>query len=275
MNIKTIKLNGRTLRVAVRTGLPNTVPLMMLNGIGASLELVMPFIQALHPDLEVIAFDIPGIGGSEVPDIPYRLANMTCVVSQMLDQLGYDQVDVLGLSWGGFLAQQFAHDYPARCRKLILAATSSGADSVSPNWEVMSLMLSPRRYTDPEYAASIAPKIYGGQFRHNKELALSHAKKMVADKALSKGSDQGYYYQLFSVMGWSSRWWNHKLKQPTLVLAGNDDPVIPLVNMQRLAKSIPDSILCVFDDGHLFLLTDIPKVMPYITAFLLPHLCKT
>lgn len=275
MNIKTIDLNGRTLRVAIRTGLANTTPLLMFNGIGASLELVLPFVMALHPDLEVIVFDIPGIGGSTTPDIPYRFSNMANTVVQMLDRLGYDQVDVIGLSWGGFLAQQFAHDYPARCRKLILAATSSGADGVAPTMKVLGLMGSPRRYTDAVYAASIAPEIYGGQFRHDPVLALTHAKKMVADKAKTQGTDQGYYFQLFALIGWTSRWWNHKIKQPTLLLAGNDDPIIPLANMERLAKRIPNSILRVFDDGHLFLLTDLPKVMPLITAFLLPQHCKT
>lgn len=269
MNIKTIDINGQIIRVAIREGLANTTPLLIFNGIGASLDLVLPFIQALNPNLEVIAFDVPGVGGSPSRVLPYRFSGLAKLVSQMLDCLNYGQVDVLGLSWGGFLAQQFAHDYPVRCRRLILAATSSGILSVMPHPKVLSLMASPRRYTDPEYAASIAGDIYGGKFRHDKELAASHAAKMSADKATTKATGkQGYYYQVMSVWWWTSLHWLWNIRQPTLVLAGNDDPLIPLTNMKVLAALIPNSELHVFDDGHLFLLTDLPKVLPIITEFL-------
>lgn len=271
MNIKTINFNGNVIRVAVRPGLANTTPLLICNGIGASLELVMPFVNALQPDLEVIAFDVPGVGGSPSPSLPYRFSGLAKLVTQMLDYLDYGKVDVVGLSWGGFLAQQLAYDYPLRCRKLILAATSSGVAAVPPSLKVLGLMSSPRRYSDPEYAASIAPDIYGGKFRHDKELAASYAKKMADNKAQTKpgvAGSFGYYFQVMAVYWWTSVYWLRKIKQPTLVLAGNDDPLIPLANMQLIAKMIPNSEFHVFDDGHLFLLTDLPNVAPIINKFL-------
>lgn len=271
MNFQTVELNGQSIRVAVRKGLEGTPPLLVFNGIGASLELLLPFVEALSPHLTVIVFDVPGVGGSSLPLVPYRFSNLTVIISNMLDELGFGQVDVIGLSWGGFLAQQFAHDYPRRCRKLILAATSAGSwGTVPPSSKVLNLMSSPRRYTDVDYAASIAPQIYGGKFRTDKELCAAHAKKMVDDKAANKSActEQGYYYQLLSVCLWSSYPWIHRLKQPTLVLAGNDDPIIPLSNMEMLARRIPNAKLHVFEDGHLFLLTDFPRVLPIITEFL-------
>lgn len=269
MNIKTIDINGQVIRVAIREGLANTTPLLIFNGIGASLDLVLPFIQALNTDLTVIAFDVPGVGGSPSRILPYRFSGLARIVSQMLDRLNYGQVDVLGLSWGGFLAQQFAHDYPVRCRRLILAATSSGIVSIMPHPKVLALMASPRRYTDPDYAASIAADIYGGKFRHDKELSVAHAAKMATDKASTKsGGKHGYYYQVMAVYWWTSLHWLWSIGQPTLVLAGNDDPLIPLTNMKVLAALIPNSELHIFDDGHLFLLTDLPKVLPIITKFL-------
>ena len=269
MNIKIIDVNGQKLRVAVRPGLPGTVPLLLFNGIGAGLGLLQPFIDALDPNLEVIAFDVPGVGGSPSKAWPYRFPGLARMVSQMLDHLNYGQVDVLGLSWGGFLAQQFAHDHPVRCRRLILAATSAGILSLMPSPKVLALMASPRRYTDPEYAAGIAADIYGGKFRYDKELAASHAVKMAADKAAMKDNgSQGYYYQVMAVYWWTSLFWLWNIKQPTLVLAGNDDPLMPLANMKVLAACIPKSELHIFDDGHLFLLTDLPKVLPIITKFL-------
>lgn len=269
MNIKTINFNGNVIRVAVRPGLAKTTPLLICNGIGASLELVLPFVNALRPDLEVIAFDVPGVGGSPSPALPYRFSGLAKLVTQMLDYLDYGKVDVVGLSWGGFLAQQLAYDYPQRFRKLILAATTSGVAAIPPSLKVLGLMSSPRRYTDSKYAASIAPDIYGGKFRHDKELAASYASKMAAGKAEGKtGRGFGYYYQAMAVYWWTSVHWLRKIKQPTLVLAGNDDPLVPLTNMQFLAKMIPNSEFHVFDDGHLFLLTDLPSVAPVINGFL-------
>lgn len=260
--IKTITLNGQTIKTAVRPGKPHLTPLLLCNGIGASIDLVVPFINSLDPDLEVIAFDVPGVGGSSTPWLPYRFEGLAKTVARMLDYLDYGQVNVFGVSWGGFLAQQFAKDYPERCKKLILAATSTGSAMVPPSAKVLGLMSSPRRYTDPEYGASIAPEIYGGAFRNNKELATAHAKKMQSSGGL------GYYYQMAAVYWWTSVHWLHKIKQPTLVLAGNDDPIIPLINMKIIADRIPNSELHILDDGHLFMVTQAEAISPIIMKFL-------
>lgn len=259
---KTISLNGQTIKTAVRPGKPYLTPLLLFNGIGASIDLVVPFINSLDPDLEVIAFDVPGVGGSSTPLLPYRFEGLAKTVARMLDYLDYGQVNVFGVSWGGFLAQQFAKDHPERCKKLILAATSTGSAMVPPSAKVLGLMSSPRRYTDPEYGASIAPDIYGGAFRNNKELAASHARKMKSSGGL------GYYYQAAAVYWWTSVHWLHKIKQPTLVLAGDDDPIIPLINMKIIADRIPNSELHILNDGHLFMVTQTEVISPIIMRFL-------
>jgi len=259
---RTIDLDGNTIRTAVRPGKPHMTPLLVFNGIGANLELIFPFVNALDPDLEVIAFDVPGVGGSSTPSTPYRFPGLAKLAARMLDYLDYGQVSVIGVSWGGALAQQFAHDYPERCKKLILAATAAGAVMVPGKPKVLMLMASPRRYIQPSYGAHIAPDIYGGAFRRDKTLALSFASKVRSSGKL------GYYWQLFAGMGWTSIHWLHKIKQPTLVLAGDDDPLIPLINMRMLAWRIPNSQLHVLDDGHLFLITRAETVAPIIMKFL-------
>jgi poly(3-hydroxyalkanoate) depolymerase len=259
---RSVIAGGQTIRVCIRPGKSALTPLLLFNGIGASLELVFPFIQALDPDLEVIAFDVPGVGYSTTPLLPYMFSTLANTVAKMLDFLGYEKVSVAGVSWGGFLAQQFACDHPERCDKLILAATSAGVLSVMPSPHVLALMASPRRYTDPAYMAQIAPEIYGGAFRHDKELAQAHASKM------QSSGGRGYYYQMFAVYFWSSLFWLYKIKQPTLVMAGNDDPLIPLVNMRTLAWLIPKAKLHVVDDGHLFLVTQPEAIAPVVMSFL-------
>ena len=226
---RTVDLDGQTLRTAVRPGKPHLTPLLIFNGIGANLELVFPFIEALDPDLEVIAFDVPGVGGSSTPSRPYRFPGLAKLTARMLDYLDYGQVNVIGVSWGGALAQQFAHDYPERCKKLVLAATAAGAVMVPGKPKVLWMMASPRRYVQPSHVMRIAPLIYGGSFRRDPSLAARHAAKVRSAGKL------GYYWQLFAGLGWTSIHWLHKIHQPTLILAGDDDPLIPLINMRMLA----------------------------------------
>lgn len=272
MNIQTVQLGSQSIRVSVKPGKVGTTPLLCFNGIGAGLELFKPFVEAMHesnPDIEIITFDVPGVAGSSTPSLPYRFSGLCKTVSQMLDYLNYAQVNVLGLSWGGFAAQQFAYDYPQRCKKLILCATATGVTSIPPSFKVLSLMSSPRRYSDPSYMAEIAPSIYGGKFRFSPELAIEYTAKMHENKSENKANGLGYKYQQLAICWWSSMRMLPCIKQPTLLMAAGDDPIIPLINMKIMINLIPNSSLYVLpEEGHLFLLTSTAEVVPVITEFL-------
>ena len=252
---------GQTLRVGVRRGATARPPLLLFNGIGANIELVEPFLDALT-DVEVIVFDVPGVGGSPAPKYPYRPWTLARLSAQLLDQLGYRQVDVLGVSWGGALAQQFAFQQAQRCRRLILAATSPGHLMVPGKLTVLLKMATPRRYKDPDYMKINAANIYGGVLRSSPELVGRHLRHV------RWSSDYGYYLQLLACFGWSSLPWLPFLAQPTLVMAGTDDPLVPVVNGRILATLIPNARLVTVDDGHLFLITSAGATAPIIAEFL-------
>lgn len=272
MNNQTIQLGSQSIFVSIKPGKKGTVPLLLMNGIGASTSLLTPFVEALdraYPDTEIITFDAPGTGGSSTPCLPYRFSGICKIVDQMIDHLGYNKVNVLGLSWGGMLAQEFTYQYPQRVGKLILAATCAGVMSVPPSMKVLSIMASPRRYTDAEYAIKVAPDIYGGKFRTDKTLAATHAKRVAASKTENEHSQLGYAYQTMAVYWWSSLYYLNQIKQPTLVLAGDDDPLIPLVNMKIMNRLFPNSQMKIFEgEGHLFLLTSLDRVILIIIEFL-------
>ena len=261
--MRMLAVGGRTLRVSVREGTPGWPPLLLCNGIGASLELFQPFVDALDPRRPVIRFDIPGVGGSPAPVAPYHLATLPSLLAGLLDQLGYAQADVLGISWGGGLAQQFALSRPDRVRRLVLVATGTGALMVPAHPRILVRMLSPRRHRDPGYAARIAGELYGGSVRHDPALArdLLHAITRV-------GLARGYYYQLLSALGWTSLPWLPKLRSPALILAGDDDPIIPLVNARIMHRLIPRSRLHVYRGGHLELAADAESLAATVEAFL-------
>ncbi|WP_179404421.1 poly(3-hydroxyalkanoate) depolymerase [Burkholderia guangdongensis] len=262
MQIRMVDLDGRMLRVATRQGSDASPPLLIFNGIGANLELVEPFVTALD-DVSVVIFDIPGVGGSPAPIVPYRFSTLAVLADKLLSRLGYDgPVDVLGVSWGGALAQQFAHLYPVRCRRLILAATSPGVIMVPAKLSVLSKLVGPRRYTDPDYLRQVGAEIYGGAYRRDPALLNEHRRHIQAPRG------RGYLYQLLAATGWSSLPWLGGLRQTTLVMHGDDDPIVPLVNAKILAARIRRATLHVIDDGHLFLVTRAKEVAPVIRGFL-------
>ena len=112
-----VRVLGHDARVAVRPGTAHGPPLVMCNGIGASLDLLQPFIDAVDPRIEVVRFDVPGVGGSPAPKVPCNFAVLACFAGRLLDALGYDRSDALGMSRGGGLAQQLALQHPRRCQR--------------------------------------------------------------------------------------------------------------------------------------------------------------
>jgi poly(3-hydroxyalkanoate) depolymerase len=262
MEIHMVDLDGQTLRVGIRQGSDASPPLLIFNGIGANLELVEPFVEALE-DVHVIIFDIPGVGGSPAPLAPYRYSTLCVLADKLLARLGHDgPVDVLGVSWGGALAQQFARHYPVRCRRLILAATSPGVLMMPAKLSVLSKLIGPRRYTDPAYLERVGPQIYGGAYRRDPGLLKEHSRHIQPPRG------RGYVYQLMAAWGWTSLHWLRTLRQKTLVMHGNDDPIVPLSNAKILAANIRNAVLYVIDDGHLFLITRAKEVGPVVRKFL-------
>ena len=172
--VRAVTVGGRVVRVAIRPG-PNEagraprLPLLLINGIGASLELLQPFVDELDPAVEVIRFDPPGVGGSPAPPGPYRFSGLCRLIADLLTQLGHDRVDVLGISWGGAVAQHFAAFQRARCRRLVLVSTATGSLMVPARPSVLAHMVTPRRYLDRAFMERVAGSIYGGSARENPE----------------------------------------------------------------------------------------------------------
>lgn len=261
MHIGLHDVGGQVLRVGIRRGDKARPPLLLFNGIGANIELIRPFLDALD-GLEAIIFDVPGVGGSPAPKLPYRPWTLAGLSARLLDQLGYERVDALGVSWGGALAQQFALQQAKRCRRLVLAATSPGHLMVPGKLSLLLKMATPRRYRDPDYMRRIAGDIYGGALRGSPELVREHLRHV------SWSSDYGYYLQLLAGFGWTSLPWLAFLSQPTLVLAGTDDPIVPIANGRILARLIPDARLVTIEDGHLFLVTSARRSAALVSDFL-------
>jgi len=264
VNLNTAAIDGFQLRIATTPSAPGTLPLLIFNGIGANVELLRGFAEAMGAfGIGVVAFDVPGIGGSSKPVRPYRLGRLARLASCVLAHLGIEgPVDVAGVSWGGALAQEFVRRYRRRVRRLLLAATTAGVFAVPGKWSVLSKMMDGRRYSDAAFMARVGGELYGGKMRADPAL-LSQFGRMVRPP---KG--RAYYYQLLAVTGWTSAWFLPLLNVQTLVMMGTDDPIVPLVNGKLLAALLPNARLVEIDDGHLFLLTSAAECAPIVASFL-------
>ena len=257
-----IPILGQQIRVNIRMG--TGVPLVLCNGIGASLEVLDPLVEQLNPDTTVVRFDVPGTGASPDSPLPYGFPYLAAVLGGLLRKLHLDAegVDVLGLSWGGALAQQFAFQNPRRCRRLILVSTGTGAIMVPGRPRVLSKMVTPRRFLDHHYAAAIAAELYGGSVRDDPSVV-----EKLFDRQLMGGSRVGYLHQLLAGMVWTSLFALPLVRQETLIIAGLDDPVVPVANARIMARLLPHATLHLHSGGHVDLITNAAELAPVIESF--------
>jgi poly(3-hydroxyalkanoate) depolymerase len=259
-----VTIGGRTVRAAIwRTQIEGVAgkdkprPILFFNGIGANIELMTPLAD-WFTDRDIITFDMPGVGRSPTPIFPYRPWMMARFASKLLDKYRMDVVDVMGVSWGGAMAQQFAFQHPRRTGKLVLAATSMGMLMVPGDPAVLSKMASPRRYVDKDYMLANFRSLYGGETVG----AGDHAERLLAP------STMGYLQQLTCMLGWTSAWFLPFLKAKTLVMMGDADKIVPVINGQFIANLAPNAKLhIVKGGGHLFLVSRAGEVVPVMRSF--------
>ncbi|MEO6955812.1 MAG: alpha/beta fold hydrolase [Antricoccus sp.] len=261
--VELVEVSGATFRVAIHDGEPGGTPLLLFNGIGASLETFGPFLDALDPARPVIRLDVPGIGGSPMPARPYRFSTLSRSIGRLLDRLEVSEVDVLGISWGGALAQQFALTERKRVRRIVLVATSTGSISVPANPFVLAHLATPRRHRDPAHMMSIAGTIYGGSLRQHQD----HLKDLLPYFGRG-GQKGGYALQLLAGAGWTSVPFLPLIRQPILILAGDDDPIISSLNGRIIARLSRHSELVTYHGGHIDLVANPGELVPHIERFL-------
>jgi poly(3-hydroxyalkanoate) depolymerase len=265
--VELVSVGGLQLRVSVRpaSGFSSSAtrpPLLLCNGIGAPIEMWTPFRDPLGRP--TIAFDAPGVGESSVPLMPPTIAGVARLLMQVLDHLGVSTVDVLGVSWGGALAQEIARVGGDRVRRLVLCATMAGGLPIPGDPRVLAILATPLRYWSPSYLDRVAPALYGPDVAENPEM-MAHQRRARFTRA---PSGRGYVWQMLALRRFASLLWLHRLRQRTLVLAGESDPIIPVVNGRILASRIPGARLEIVKGGHLFLLTDAVAMAARVNRFL-------
>jgi pimeloyl-ACP methyl ester carboxylesterase len=253
------QLNIRGLRIHAQVR-GEGEPLLLYSGIWGEMglwELLLPHL----PGFRTIAFDPPGIGRSQMPSVPLTMWGLARFGTAVLDEFGIDSAHVLGASFGGAVAQQMAFSHPGRVRRLVLVSTSFGGFARPGKLGALWHFIHPRSY-HPERLERVAGAMFGGRLRTEPELVRSmHIKRPTNTLAA--------LYRMAPLFGWTSLPWLWTIRHPALVIAGDDDPVTPLVNHRIIATLMPQARLhIVAGGGHLALLDSASQVGPVITSFL-------
>ena len=255
---------GHRVRVDVE-GAPAAggVPLLLVNGIGAPIELWRPLRRSLGG--QTIAFDAPGTGESPPSAWPLRMREQAAIAAGVLDALGVDIADVLGFSYGGMVAQEFAVAYRDRLRRLVLASTACGWGGIPGSPVAVSILGLPHRNYSAQLFGALAPYYVGGAESRDRRFLAEQGRL----RARHPPSSRGYLYQWTAAASWSSLPWLRRLTAPTLVLTGSADPLVPAGNARILAQKIRGSTVHVMPDGgHLCLLQRAPEAAVVVNRFL-------
>lgn len=183
-------------------------------------------------------------------------------MAQLLDDLQIDAAHVLGYSQGGTVAQQFAHEYPARVRGLVLTCTYA-YNLLSPR-ERLEGILSPWlvRILGVRRVVRLALDAGGGRRMSTETARWLEGIMSVNDTARMVPAVE-------AMKAFDSRPWLRQISCPTLVIAGAEDKAVPLAHAHMLAQGIPGAQLQIIDGaGHFLLWTDPDVVVKTIKVFL-------
>jgi poly(3-hydroxyoctanoate) depolymerase len=260
-----VLVDGHLLRVSIRGEGP---PLLLVMGLGGNIEMWDRLERAVNRHgIQTIAYDASGTGHSPTRLVPQRMPGLARQAAHLLDALGHPHADVLGVSFGGAVAQELALGNPHRVRRLVLASTSCGLGGVPGNPLAMSLLATPLRYYSPAFLRLTAGVLYGPTVTPREDLL----REQISARRARPPAVWGYASQLVAGAGWTSWPWLSRIGAPTLVIAGDRDPIAPPRSARLLARRIPTAQLeLVPGAGHLLLL-DQPDHCAAVIADFLAH----
>jgi 3-oxoadipate enol-lactonase len=240
-------------------------PLLFFNGSGATLETSAPIIEQFRRHFDVVAHDQRGLGRTSIPPGPYTMADYAADAAALLDEVGWATSAVVGISFGGMVAQEYAVTFPERVNRLALLCTSSGGAGAAsyPLHELAALTpaeqqaigvtLLDTRFT-PEWLAT-----------HPRDQALVD---MRADRPAPSAEERRGQLEQLEARRHHDVWDRlPKVTAPTFVAGGRYDGIAPPANSQAIAGQIPGAELRMYEGGHLFFVQD-HTAMPDVVAFL-------
>ena len=239
-------------------------PLLLINGIGAHTAMWTPLEEVLD-EFHLIEFDAPGTGRSATSSYPVSIPALAWLARRVLENCGVASADVLGYSLGGLVAQELAIAFPDHVRRLVLVATSCGWGGIPGRPGAMLNVATPLRYWSPAFSRATIGSMAGGHARRDLDWVRRHGEL----RQRHPPNAWGYMGQMVGASSWSSLPQLGRIKQPTLVITGDDDPLVPASNSMLLASRLPEArVLVVAGEGHLLLMDSSSAALRPIREFI-------
>jgi 3-oxoadipate enol-lactonase len=248
-------------------------PLVLIYGYTGDSGLWFRQIPALSKKYRVIAFDNRGVGRTDKPDIPYTMLMMAGDISGLLDAIGIDAAHVFGISMGGMIAQHFALNYPQKTTSLILGCTfCGGVHTIQPQPESLAILFDferMKKMTLEEVVRQFIPFLFSQEFiEKNPDIV----EERVAISLEYPTPMHGVTRQAGAILGHDTYELLPRIKSPTLVIAGDNDRLIPVENSRILASKIPKAELVIIKGaGHEFFIEAAEEANKIVLGFLGRH----
>jgi pimeloyl-ACP methyl ester carboxylesterase len=240
---------------------------LFFNGSGATLEGSAIIINGLREFATVLAHDQRGLGKTGIIDGPFTMAQYARDAADLLDHVGWETCIVVGISFGGMVAQEFAVTYPERIEKFVLLCTGAGGDAGSSYPLHADIDLEPTARADKQ--VPIFDTRFTLEYLANDNFAAGLA-KMLRDREFVPKSDEvrrGEVMQLEARRHHDVAGRLHLVTCATLVMAGRYDGIAPVSNSEAIAARIPAAELRIYEGGHLFIAQD-PAAMTDLAGFI-------
>ena len=251
-----------------------------VRGTGESLVLIPGFASGawnwnwqakdLVKDFQVVTFDPRGIGKSKAFETDLKNLSMRVFaedVLQILDELEIEKAHILGASFGGFVAQEFALEFPERLNKLILACTSfGGAHHVAPDWEVLMAFASTDGMNTSERIRKFMTPAFTEEFNKNNAETVEKVCKLREESIVPESV---YTSQLKAATTFDFENRVSEIKNKTLILTGDKDRVVPMQNSVNLAGKMSNAKLEIIENGsHMFFIEKADEFNQKVRNFL-------
>lgn len=225
-------------------------PLVLIPGFGSGIWIWLRQIEELSKNFRVISFDPRGVSRSDKPQ-EITIKTTADDVAALLDELKIGQAHILGASFGGFVAQEFALSYPEKVKSLILCCTSFGGQKhILPSMDVLAAFASTKGLNTEERMRENLLLAFNQTYveTHKEEID-----KICELRAKNVVPEHTYMLQLQAAATFDASERVSDIQTPTLVLTGDKDIIVPMQNSENLAAAIPNSELKITEGGsHLF-----------------------
>ena len=242
-------------------------PVVLIPGFAAGRWIWFKQTDELARHFRVIVFDPRGVSASDKPEGPQTISLLADDIAHLLQTIGIESAHIVGASFGGFVAQEFALKYPSMTRKLVLCCTSfGGPNHVAPDRETLIALASTKGLNSEERMRANLLLAFTPEYIRTQTAEVD---RVVHLRATNEVPEHVYMSQLQAAVSFNAEARVERITSPTLVLSGDADVIVPLQNSRNLAAKIPGAQLRIIQGGsHTFFIEQAEKFNDIVSEFL-------